>query len=190
MKEIEVKILDINPKQVVARLKRLKAKKVEQGIVRFALFDYPDGRLLKNNSFVRVRTLGGRTELVMKMPVKVDNYKKMEEIETTVGDYDAVVKILESLGLKKFYEIEKYRATYKLGKTKFELDKIPRVPWFMEVESDSEKYVDKGVKALGFNMSDTTSIRGDQVCRKYGVKSKFFTFKKFKESPNYTHLFR
>jgi predicted adenylyl cyclase CyaB len=190
MNEIEVKILDIDPKKVVAKLKSLKAKKIEQGILRSTLFDYPDGRLMKGLSFIRVREFTDRTELVLKLPTKKGRCKSMEEIEMTVGDYATAVRMFTAIGLEPFAEYEKYRATYKIGKIKFEFDKMPGVPWFMEVEAQSEKDVKKGVGLIGFSMGRTTNIDGGRVSKKYGVSTKFLTFGKMKESPNYAHLFR
>lgn len=189
MKEIEVKILEIDPKEIVAKLKDLGAKKVESGIVKITAFDFPDDRLMNKGSYVRVRTFGHRTELVLKQLVDRGAHKIMEEIETNVDDYDATLRLFDTLGMKVFAKHEKYRATYTLGNMKFELDKYPSIPWMMEVEAPTEKDVEEGVKKLGLEMSKTTSQGSGDIFRSYGLKTYFFTFAEKGESPDYDSLF-
>lgn len=189
MKEIEVKILDIDPKAVVARLKELGAEKVSSGMVRVVAFDFPDDRLHKEGSFVRVRSFGDRNELVLKKRIQKGEFKVMEEIETLVDDFDATVKLFDTLQMKRFAEHEKFRASYRLGSVKIEFDKYPVIPWFFEVEGPTEDDVRAVVAKLGFSMSDTTSKSGHDLYNMYGL-SNFFTFEEHDESPDYGGIFR
>ncbi len=191
MKEIEVKILDIDPKVIVAKLKELGAKKDCSGIVKVTAFDFPDGRLLEDDSYVRVRTVGHgqKTELVLKKKIERDKFKVMEEVETTVGDYGTAVQLFERIGMDAFAKQEKYRAEYTVGSIKFEIDKYPLVPWYVEVEAPTEEEVEKGVRMLGYDMSQTTSMDGATLLRSHGHDSKFFTFKEKGESSDYDGLF-
>ncbi|MBW2971968.1 CYTH domain-containing protein [Candidatus Woesearchaeota archaeon] len=189
MKEIEVKILDMDPEKMVAKLKDVGAEKVEAGLVNVTYFDYPDDRLMKAGSFIRVRSFGHRVELVLKHHISSGDHKIMEEIETTVGDYDVAVRLFDSLGMKKFGDHEKYRATYRLGNVRFEMDKHPSVPWLMEVEAPTEAEVEEGVKRLGLDMSQTTTKNSGEILREQGITDYFFTFKEKGESPDYDRLF-
>ena len=190
MQEIEVKILEIDPKKVVAKLKELGAKKVEAGLVHITAFDFPDDRLVKSGSYLRVRTFGHRTELVLKNPVERGRFKVMEEIETIVADYEATVALFKALGMKVFARQEKYRATYKLGSIRFELDKYPSMPWMMEVEANSEEKVEEGVGLLGFSMAQTNPKSVVEIFSNYGFTKHFFTFKEKGEKPDYDMIFR
>jgi adenylate cyclase class 2 len=189
MQEIEVKILEIDPKKVVAKLKELGTKKVEAGMVSVTAFDFPDDRLMKKGSYIRVRTFGHRNELVLKTYEEQKEFRTMDEIETTVGDYNTTLKLFDALGMKVFAKHEKYRATYVIGSMKFELDKYPTMPWFVEVEAPSKEDVEKGVKMLGFDMSRATSRSGAEFFRSYGLGN-FFTFKEKGEKPDYDMIFR
>lgn len=187
-----MKILDIDPKAVVARLKELGAEKIEAGLIKVTAFDTPE--MKAEHSFVRIRTFGHRTEMVLKRPVPAapsdsKGFKVREEIQTNVDDFDVAVRLFEALGMDRFADHEKFRASYRLGDIRFEFDKYPDVPWFVEVEAPDEKTVTKGVGLLGFTMADTTDMHGGDVCRKYGHQSDDFTFKDFDESPDYDHLF-
>jgi adenylate cyclase class 2 len=189
MKEIEVKVLEIDPKEVVAKLKQLGAEKIEAGLVKVKAYDFPDGRLKKDRSFVRLRTFGHRHELMLKKMISKQEYKIAEEIETAVSDHDATVKLVESLGMETFSENEKYRASYRLGNARVEFDKLPTAPWFIEIEAPTEADVEKAVDMLGFSMSDTTSEGGWDVMKRYGL-SRNFTFAEKGESPDYDKLFQ
>jgi adenylate cyclase class 2 len=188
MKEIEVKILEIDPKEIVAKLKELGVKKIEAGHQSAVVFDYPDNKLLKEKSVLRLRTIGNRTELTLKKKIAKGEYKVMEEIETTVGDSETVVRIFEELGMKS-KKYEKYRATYKLGNTKLEMDRCPSVPWFIEIEAPSEGEVKDAVEKLGFSMSQATSMTGFDLIKKYNVTEPY-SFAAKGESPDYDNIFQ
>jgi adenylate cyclase class 2 len=190
MKEIEVKILEIDPKEIVEKLKKLGAKKVGAGFMQVTLVDFPDDRLMAKQSFVRVRTQGDKTTLSLKHMISCGNHKIMEEIETKVDDYETAVSLFDSMGMKIFGKYEKYRATYRLGNMVFDIDKHPSAPWLMEVEAPTEEEVEKGVKMLGYDMSQTTTKNSAEIYASYGLNTWFFKFKEKGESPDYDQLFK
>jgi predicted adenylyl cyclase CyaB len=190
MREIEVKILDVDIKGLVAKLKKIGAKKVESGLVRITALDFPDEKLRKNGSYIRVRTFGHRTELVLKKNVEKSDFKIMDETETTLGDYETALKLFREIGIEAFAKQEKYRATYKLDNIKFEIDKYPTLNWFVEVEAESKDDVIRGVELLGFSMSQTTSKSGKDLFKGSGITDPSFTFKDKGESPDYDSLFK
>ena len=66
MKEIEIKILDINPEKIRKKLLELGAEKVFDGEVHVISFDLPDERLNKAGQHLRVRKVGKQVELCLK----------------------------------------------------------------------------------------------------------------------------
>lgn len=185
MKEIEVKILEIDPEKIVAKLKELGAKKIEQGLVKVKAYDFHDNRLREADTFVRVREIAGRTEVVYKGPVTDKEVKTREEVEFHTDNFENACKIFERLEMKKFSDCEKYRATFKLGDVKIEFDKYPSIPWFFEIEAPSKEQVIEMLGKLGYSMDDENVInRGFHA--KYGHD---FEYEKFKEKPDYDHLF-
>jgi adenylate cyclase class IV len=59
MLEKEIKILEINEKELYANLEKLGAKKTFEGIIHDVYYDFPEGDKLKmeaNNRIFRIRT--------------------------------------------------------------------------------------------------------------------------------------
>ena len=79
------------------------------------LFDFADGRLEKADSALRVRTFGRACLLTYKGRSREHAFLKLrEEIETRVEDPDALIRLLELLGLRKAFHYWKYREIYSL----------------------------------------------------------------------------
>ncbi|NQU79446.1 CYTH domain-containing protein [Candidatus Woesearchaeota archaeon] len=189
MKEIEVKILDIAPEDVVAKLKELGAEKTEQGIVNIRAYDFPDGMLLDKGRYVRVRKIAGRVELVFKDPIQSDDFKMYDETEIVVDDFDTACLLVEKIGLKCFREMEKYRASYKIGNVKIEIDKYPGLPWFFEVEGGSVESVMKTVSDFGFDFNDKNKVSSKMINEIYDLDETNCSFKQKGEVPDYDSLF-
>jgi adenylate cyclase, class 2 len=170
MKEIEVKILDINKEQIRRKLKILKAEKIFSGEVHTISLDFPNRSLSKKNSILRLRRLGDKVELCFKGKQEKSNFKIRQEIETITDDFEKTLKIFENLGLKRFYEGKKHRESYRLGKTKFEIDTWPDIPAFLEIEAPTEKDVVTAVKMLGYNMNQATNLSGRELHQLYHRK--------------------
>ena len=99
MREVEVKILDIDVEAVRKRLLELGATKVFDGDVDFIMFDYPDGRIRSKNEHFRLRKIGDKVELVHKSsPEPVEGFKIRKETETCVEDFDTMIEILKNVG--------------------------------------------------------------------------------------------
>ncbi len=169
-KEIEVKILEVNPQEIRKKLKALGAKQFFKGEVHAISYDYPDKRLEKSGKMLRVRKAGGRIELCFKGPNESEKFKIREEIEVLTSSFEDTIKIIESIGFKKFYERKKKRECYRLGSIKFDMDTYPGVPTYLEIEAPTTEEVAGYVKKLGYSMSQTTNMTGLQVIHSYGEK--------------------
>ncbi|MBT7903205.1 class IV adenylate cyclase [Candidatus Woesearchaeota archaeon] len=180
MKEIEVKILDIDKEKIVTKLLDLGAKKVFEGDMNIEFFDYPDKRLKNENKILRLRTKGDQAELTFKHALSREGVKIAEEIETHTDDFETTREIIEQIGLKLLIQTQKHRESYLLQisekeKIQFEFDTHKGIPTFLEIEASSVELVETYVNKLGFNMQDTTTMNGKQVMEKYGQKlSKLF----------------
>ncbi len=93
-----------------------------------------------------------------------------------------------ALDFKVFAKFEKYRASYRIGDIRFDIDKHPNSPWALEVEAPSADQVKEGVEKLSYKMDDTTSESAKVIFDRYGLGS-FFTFVEYDEKPDYDHLF-
>lgn len=184
MKEIEIKILEINPKEIEKKIICLGGKKTESGLMKEKFYDFPDSRLKKDNSILRVRTRGKKTTLTFKHTTKKmkDAFLSVrEELETEVEDEKIVSEIISSLGLVLVREREKKRTSFVFGKEKanrvcIEIDKYPGIPPYLEVEGN-KKTIPVVVKKLGFTMNDTTNLTSSKVLKKYGKNIDFLKFR-------------
>ena len=65
MKEIEVKVIEINKEEMVSKLLELGAEKIFEGALVSISYDDEDENLAKKGAFIRVRKVGEKTyELV------------------------------------------------------------------------------------------------------------------------------
>ena len=170
MEEIEVKILEINKKETVRKLKRLGAKKVSDGDTNAILFDFPNKKLKKAGKLLRLRTSGKKIELTLKKKISKKKTKIMKEHEVDLNDFEIARDILKGIGLKESKIYVKNRTSYKLGKVKFEFDTLPGIPTYLEIEAPTEKIIEKCVKKLGFSMSDTKPWNAKDILKYYKEK--------------------
>jgi adenylate cyclase class 2 len=171
MREIEVKILGIDKNKLVARLKRLGARKTFDGAIKASFFDYKDDRLKKTGRLLRLREGAAGTILAFKAPAGRSRVKTMKEFEFSLSDPRALRAVLSGLGLKESGRTHKHRTSFRLGKAHFELDTYPGIPTYLEIEAPSERAVRKHVQLLGFNMKQARPWTWRDVFRHYGRKA-------------------
>lgn len=178
MDETELKILDINVKEIEKKLKNLGSKRLGKHLITMIFFDFKDKNISKNNSILRLRRYGDIIELTHKTKRKNQGkFKVREETETRVDDFENTKQILNKLGLKCINTSEKIRTSYTLGKTKIELDQHPKIPAYIEIEG-TKRNIKKIVKKLGFTMKDTSNLTSSEVLKKYGINPKNLRFKR------------
>jgi predicted adenylyl cyclase CyaB len=159
MNEVEAKIIGINPEETRKKLLDLGAERIFNGKLEAKVFDFPGELLRKKGAHLRLRKAGDKVEIAYKEKKQSKEFKKREEIETHVKDFDKIMKILEKLGLKEFNKYEKTRESFRLQNIRFDIDVYPEetgIPPLVEVES-TEEGVKKGVEMLGFQMKDTST---------------------------------
>ena len=173
MKEIEVRILDVDVPEVRMRLKQIGAKKVFDGKVHTNIFDFGKKSLKKKNQMLRLRTLGNTNALCYKGQQNASKkFKCKEEIEVLVDNFENAALILQRLGFKKDWEYTKRRESYKIGKAVVEIDKYAQIPALIEIEAPTEKDVVATVKKLGYEMKDTTNVSFPEILKFYKIKIK------------------
>lgn len=169
MNEIEVKILEINEKEIREKLQKKGAKKIFEGEIHAKSFDYPDKRLKNSGIFLRVRKIGDKVELCCKEKIESDSFKKRKETDIEVGNFEDVITIFTKLGLQQTLKYKKHRESYKLNNTRFEIDNFPGMPTYLEIEAETEEDIKKAVKMLGYTMKQTTSDSLNKLMEKYKV---------------------
>ena len=115
-------------------------------------FDSSDRELLQGGQGLRVRRVrllrAGRVKmdvrplLTFKGPAKPNTAAKVRpEVQTRVDDAQAVTEILAACGLQPMLTLQKRRATYRLGRSLVELDELPLIGCFVEIEAASIRAV-------------------------------------------------
>ena len=170
MKEIEVKILDIDVAAVRRKLKNIGARRFFKGDVHAIYFDTPSQELTKAGKELRVRTACKRIELCVKSNRKISRFKEADEFEVLTSHFDDTLSLLATLGFVKQRETTRVRECYTLGVIKFDLDSYTHLPPYIEVEGKTEADVVSGVHKIGYTMEQTTSMTVAEVERHYAQK--------------------
>ena len=88
MREVGIKILEINKQKIIKSLLLLGARKHPTKIIIAKTFDFEDNRITDNHCLLRLRKVGEKTEIVFKESIRSTNhFKNAEETETEVGDF-------------------------------------------------------------------------------------------------------
>ncbi len=177
MKEIEVKILDIDVDNIKDQLVDIGAKKVFNGRMISKTFDFSDDRIEKQGFFLRLRKTGDRSFVTFKGKVEDSELKIREEDEVFVDDFDKMMKIFKYMGLEEKGHYEKHRESYKFKDMRFELDTYPEFATFLEIEAPDVERVKEGLKLLGFKLEQSTKKSALEILRDHGVFSDKIKFK-------------
>jgi adenylate cyclase class 2 len=116
------------------------------------LLDTHDDRLYHRRCVLRVRSEGGKSLLTFKGPVQPGPMKMREEHETVVADGDALLTILQELGLHVWFRYEKYREEFAAEDVVIAIDETP-VGTFVEIEG-GEEHIHRTAAALGKTPDD------------------------------------
>lgn len=175
MREIEIKILNINVREITHKLRALRAKRVGKFFIVEKKFDFPDKRMKRRGHSLRLRTVGKRIELCHKERKRDKRFKIQEETETEVQDFAKTEKIFRKLGLIITRYNEKWRTSFVLDKIKVDIDKYPRIPAFIEIEG-SKTGIIQTVRALGFSMAQTNTLTETKILKLYGINPRRLKF--------------
>lgn len=166
MKELETRIININPDLIRTKMQEIKAKKIKSENQINKIFDFPDKKLFSNKGYARIRIIDDllRNKSLYYMTTKKllsqEKYKIMEEHEILIDNADEGEKIFQSLGLELYESISKYRESYQYKNTLIEIDinDIDFYPYpYIEIESNDESEAQEVIELLGYSMDDTTS---------------------------------
>jgi len=153
--EIEVKFLDVNHDEIREKLRAIGAIcEKPMRLMRRVTFD--SAEMKARNGWIRVRDEGDKITLTYK---QTDSYDidGTQELETTVGDFDIAVGILEQGGIAKGSFQESKRESWRLGEVQIELDEWPWLKPYIEIEAPGESSIHDIVAKLGLDMADALS---------------------------------
>ncbi len=158
MKEIEVKILEVNQDEVVEKLLSLGAIKTFEGILEAKFYDYEDKYLSQAGKVLRLRKEGNESFLTLKQNFDMSKVKICDEIETEISNAEEIKIILLSLKLQPLKTTKKKRISYKIQNTKFEFDEyleeFSNIPILLEIETPNIEKIYEWAEKLGFSKED------------------------------------
>jgi len=140
-------------------------------------YDTPERSLLAADQGLRIRRLrylrsarghrDDRPELTFKGSGNGSRRAKVRhEIQTRIDDADALEAVLQAAGLVRMLTIRKRRASYHLAGCTIELDKLPMIGRFVEVEAPDEEHLDRVRRRLGLTGEPVTDHYVNLVTRK------------------------
>lgn len=172
MQEIEVKVLEVNREEVVAKLLERGAKLILDSDLIDTIFDTPDLALDTRGELLRIRQEDNESILTFKAaPTKIARIKSSKETELIISDSAAFQSILESLNMKPVRTLNKHRTSYRLDNVRFDFDKLlgenDFVPEYLEVETDNQDVLLATLSDLGFTKDDYRAWGTRKLIRKY-----------------------
>jgi adenylate cyclase, class 2 len=165
--EIEAKMAVPDLEAVRAALRARGAERVGRTDETNVFLDTKGRSLLAADEGLRLRTnrdaeTGRETHVIThKGPQQAGAFKSREETELEVPDAAAAFRLLEKLGLRRTLSFEKRRESWKLGGCKVELDEVPYLGSYVEVEGPAEAEVAKVRESLG--LADRPAIKTSYI---------------------------
>lgn len=184
--EIEAKVKVQTHEVIRQRLQAAGAHRMRRVLETNMLFDDESKRLRRSGQGLRVRNvqvLEGEplsATMTFKGPIQQADLKVRTEHEITIDPANGACAILEKLGLVPFLTFEKNRETWKLGNCTVELDEVPKIGLFVEIEGPDAAAVRGTVARL--ELSDQPLITHSYVhmllsfCKAAGIDTTAICF--------------
>ncbi len=159
MKEIEIKILDIDPAEIAQKLADLGAEKTFEGLLRVRYFDTINNEIRDRGELLRVREYEGQgVEVCYKANKRIeDGFKVYDEQHLKAENFDETTKMFEDLGFVVTTYYEKKRTVFKLDKAEIVIDVYPKIPPFIEIEAENSQKIVELIEKLGLKDNEKSS---------------------------------
>ena len=186
MLEIETKLKVESHEPIRERLKAVGADFISHVLERNFIFDRIDGSLRTAGCGLRVREtqpLNGAQSaalLTFKGPCRSSAYKSRTEINIVVDSGVRTREMLAALEFKEIMFFEKRRETWNLDSAQVELDELPLLGNFVEIEGPDEKTIHQVQQRIGLSEhrhieTSYLSLLSD-FCRRTGSSSRRVCF--------------
>lgn len=176
MNEFETKVLNINPRVIIKKLRSLGAREIKQVLQRRYVYDIESTDI----EFIRLRTDGTKTTITYKHKLRGNTIVgKTEELEIEVPDFKATAAIFAKIKFNAVYYEENKRQTFYLDGIEFCVDHWPKIPPLLEIEADSTQKVKAGLKLLGLETQEAGDKDMVEIYAEYGMDLHSFKELKF-----------
>jgi adenylate cyclase class 2 len=177
--ELEAKVAVDNPATIEDRLSAMGATAIGKYTEIDTFFDFPDRRLKKADSALRLRdrqdveNSQNSWRLTFKGPCQPGPFKHRREIEFAVGSLDKTAALLEAIGLMPVVHYAKERHSWKWRDCIIEVDTLAGIGHFLEVEGPNEERIRQVLCEL--NLADKPMIRESYLALaiRHGIAKNF-----------------
>ncbi|GMU32845.1 MAG: class IV adenylate cyclase [Planctomycetia bacterium] len=167
--ELECKIAVPSHDRLVELLRAAGANRIGRVRETNRLLDTPDRALVHRGCGLRVRTIevldgtGPPSSLAFKGPVQESAFKCREEIQIDLPDRnpaspengaragEGMLRLLHAIGFAEWLTFEKNRESWQLDECAIELDELPLLGRFVEVEGPDDHEIRRCLEALGLD---------------------------------------
>ena len=165
-KEIELKFFSFDRKILNEKIKDLGG--IKKGMYHFKVVNfYPPAPY----NTLRVRDEGHRITFTIKEKQKSAGDIRSYDIENEVNisNYQEMRTMLNKIGFKENYSLEKIREIYDIGESELVFDHYPGLPSYIEIESPTEEELFDLAKKLGLVLGEKQMDAGDLYLEIYGI---------------------
>jgi adenylate cyclase class 2 len=165
--ETEAKMKLEDARQMEAKLREAGATEVGKFLEVNAFYDTEDRTMLAADTGLRLRvstdslTNEVHYRLTHKGPCGTGPLKTREETELGVESAEDADRLLKKLGFKRYLSFQKRRQSWKLDGCRIELDEVPHLGHFIEIEGPGEEAVMRVRNRLG--LADRQLIKSSYV---------------------------
>lgn len=170
--EIELKFEIEAPAPWQKKLKTLGAKPVYSSKESDHYYDYKYRTISKNGCLLRLRKYSKGAFITLKSPVKkhYGRFKARDEFEIRVKKPEILEPVFRQAGLLPSGKKEKVRRTYEFKKTKVNLDKLPFLGYYIEIEG-TKRGILETVKRLGLDINNGIKASYDRLFCDFYIRS-------------------
>jgi adenylate cyclase class 2 len=175
MKEIEVKVLNVDKQKIGEILTKLGVKQTFDEEITSYFFDFENKRIINAKNVLRLRKKGKQSVLTFKKILSKQSAKVVEEYEVEVSNLSEMENILKMLGLSVTESIKKHRTSYKLKDVQFDIDTLENeyafIPTYLEIEAKNIELIHKYAKILGYRADDCLPWTTNELIKFYSKKT-------------------
>lgn len=162
--EYEVRILNINKKDMIKKLEKLGATFQGHYLQQRYVYDFHPA---VKGKWIRLRTNGKKKTLTIKNILN-KNIDGTKELEIEVSDFENMNIILNELGYNHRSFQENRRCQYLLDGVEIDIDSWPLIPDYMEIEGKNEKEIYEMIEKLGYEKEECITTDVDGIYKDYG----------------------
>lgn len=167
-KEVEIKILNIDPKKLKNKIIKLGGKQIlKLTLFREFYLDSP----IKNRKYssFRIRSEGKKCFLTIKTKKDDNKFEIRNEHEVSVSNEKIIQDILSIAGFKIFRKREKKRESFLLNDIKIEIDTYPQMNPYVEIEGKNKKEIMQIIKKLDFSFKYANKKTATEIIKDAGL---------------------